>query len=116
MKKPTQCVLWEHPELVLEPLKDRFERIDTYVDESHLMRFLLKCRECGQLYFFELYEEINWEGGNDPQYSTYIPVETKDEIKTLNSASPFGLLDFSPRLQEDFPKDAKKPTVRWIGK
>jgi hypothetical protein len=62
MKKPTQGVLWEHPELVLEPLKDRFERIDTYVDESHLMRFLLKCRECGQLYFFELYEEINWEG------------------------------------------------------
>jgi hypothetical protein len=116
MKKPTQCVLWEYPELVLEPLKDRFERIDTYVDESHLMRSLLKCRECGQLYFFEFYEEINWEGGNDLQYSTYIPVETEDEIKTLKTASPFKLLDFSPRLQRDFPKDAKKPRVRWVGK
>ncbi len=92
-----------------------FERIDTYVDECHLVRSLLKCRECGQLYFHEFYEEIDWEGGNDPQYFTYVSVETDDEIETLKSASLFGLLEFSPRLQRDFPKD-EKPKVGWVGK
>src|SRR5271166_737101 len=118
MKKPTQCALWEHREPLLEPgkLKDLFGRIETYVDEDHLVRSLLKCRECGQLYFHEFYEWIDWEDGDDPQYSTYIPVETEDEIKTLKTASPLGLLNFSPRLQRDFPKDAEKPRVRWVGK
>lgn len=118
MKKPTQCALWEHPELLLKPgkLKDLFERIETYVDDDHLLRSLLKCRECGALYFHEFYEWIDWEDGNDPQYSTYIPVETDEEIKALKTASPFGLLGFSPRLQRDFPKDAARPTVRWVGK
>jgi hypothetical protein len=99
---------WEHPELLLEPgkLKDLFERIETYVDDDHLVRSLLKCRECGAFYFHEFYEWIDWEDGNDPQYSTYIPVETDEEINALKTASPFGLLGFSPRLQRDFPKDA----------
>jgi hypothetical protein len=115
MKNPEQCALWKMPGLIGDPQKDLFERIDTYADESHLSRCLLKCRECGQLYFFEFYEEIDWVSGNDPQYSTYIPVETEDEIACLKKASPFGLLQFSPRLQRDFPADAKKPTVRWVG-
>jgi hypothetical protein len=114
MKKPTQCVLWEQPELVGS--QDRFERIHTYVDESHLFRDLLKCRECGQLYFFEFYEEIDWENGNDPQYKTYIPVETEDEINTLKNASTHELLQFFPRLQTDFPANAQKPTSHWVGK
>lgn len=86
MKKPTQCVLWIQPELG------------------------------GQLYFFEFYEEIDWEGGNDPQYTTYIPVETNEEIETLKKSSPLELLQFFPRLQIDFPKEAKEPKVWWNGK
>lgn len=116
MKKPTQCVLWEKPDLVSGPLEDRFELIDTYVDESHLFRHLLKCRECGQLYFFEFYEEIDWEDGNDPQHSTYIPVEIDEEIEMLKNASNFELLQFFPRLQQDFLADAEKRSIRWVGK
>ena len=118
MKNTTQCALWEHPEPLLEPAKrdDLFELIETYVNENHLVRSLLKCRECGQLYFYEFYEEVDWEDGDDPQCSTYIPVETDDEIKTLKTTSPIGLSDFSPRLQRDFPKGAEKPTVHWVGK
>lgn len=111
-KANTMCVFL----LDLQKRQDFFELIGTYVDESHLMRDLLKCRECGQLYFHEFYEEIDSEDGNDPQYITYMPVETEDEIKTLKAASQFGLLAFSPRLQKDFPMDAEKPAVRWIGK
>ena len=62
MTEPTQCVLWLEPELA-EPLKDRFNLVETYVDEAHWWRHLLECRECGQLYFFEFYELVDWEGG-----------------------------------------------------
>jgi len=114
MKEPRQCVLWTKPELVNESKASRFERLETYVDESHHWRYLLKCRECGQRYFFEFYEEIDWSGGNDPQYSTYIPVDSDSEIETLKQTSPFGLLQFGPRLQKDWPKDADRPTLRWV--
>ena len=114
MKDPAGCVLWEKPELVLEgTVKDRFERLDTFVEESHWWRYLLRCRECGQLYFFEFNEEVDWEHGNDPQYTTYIPVETAGDAKALSKLSPMELLSHRPRLQKDFPKSAAKPSVRW---
>jgi hypothetical protein len=68
VKAPTQCALWKKPELIDEPRQNRFELLETFVDESHLSRELLRCKECGQLYFFEFYEEIDWEDGNDPQF------------------------------------------------
>jgi hypothetical protein len=113
MKAPTQCALWKKPELVDEPRENRFELLETFVDESHLSRDLLKCKECGQLYFFEFYEEIDWEDGNDPQYSKYIPVENGAEIEMLKKASPLKLLQYLPQLRHDFPKDAKSPKTYW---
>jgi hypothetical protein len=86
MKNPTQYALWENPALVAGPMKETFDLVDTYADKSHLLRYLLKCRECGQLYFYEWYEEIDWVDGNDPQYSTYIPVESGAEIEQLKNA------------------------------
>jgi hypothetical protein len=118
MKSPTQCVLWENPALVAAK-EPGFERIETYVDGDHLDRHLLRCRECGQLYFYEFYEEIDWDGGNDPQYRTYIPVESDTEIEALKTkeASPWETLNYSPRLLRDWPKDAPEPLPpRWIGK
>jgi hypothetical protein len=115
MKAPTQCALWARPELINE-LKDRinhFELLETFVDESHLDRDLLKCKECGQLYFFEFYEEIDWEDGDDPQYWTYIPVETGAEIETLKKASRLKLLECLPQLRRDWPKGAKSPKTYW---
>jgi hypothetical protein len=114
MKVPTQCALWTNPELTSGPLKERFDLIDTFVEESHHWRYLLKCRECGQRYFSEFHEEIDWEGGNDPQYSTWIPVDSDSEIETLKRTSPSELLQFAPRLQNDWPKDATSPTLRWV--
>ena len=98
------------------PMKEGFELIDTYADESHLRRYLLKCRECGQLYFFEFYEWIDWEHGNDPQYSKYIPVPTVEDAQMLRKASQTELLLFSPSLNIDFPRDADAPIIYWAGK
>lgn len=114
MKPPTQCVLWDQPELVLGPVSQLFELLETYEKESHFWRYLLKCRECGQLYFYEFYEEIDWEGGNDPQQSIYIPLESKDEIEALNMRTSFELRQCFPRLHKDFPRDASQPGVQWV--
>jgi hypothetical protein len=116
-REPTQCIFWDDPNPVRStPMKELFELIDTYAYESHLRRYLLKCRECGQLFFFEFYEWVDWENGNDPQYSKYIPVSNLDEAEMLKNAEPHDLLRFSPSLNIDFPKDAEVATIYWSGK
>ena len=115
MKDPVGCRYWTEPERAFDgPMKDLFRQLELFVEESHWWRYLLECRECGQKYFFEFYEEIDWVGGNDPQYSTYIPVDSDDEIETLKATSYLELLSHTPRLQKDFPRDAETPTVRWV--
>jgi hypothetical protein len=116
--EPTQCRLWQKENLT-DPdsiSADNFEVLHTFVDESRLCRRLVKCKECGQLYFYEFYEEIDWKEGNDPQYCTFIPIETRDEAETMARVSPLELLRFGPRLQKDWPAGEDKPTIRWIGR
>ena len=111
---PAQCVLWEQPDLVTTP-RGRFETVETYEDESHLRRALVKCRESGQLYFYEFYEHVDWDNGDDAQYSTYIPVPARDEALRMKDLPVYELLRYSPRLQWDHPTG--KPTrLSWIGK
>jgi hypothetical protein len=84
--------------------------LHTYEDESHLMRHLMKCNACGQLYFHEFYEIVDWKDGNDAQYSTWIPIEDVESADWLNKMSPLELLRFAG-LRIDFPSDAKKPSA-----
>ena len=114
MRNPTQCVLWDKPERFKGPLKDQFERLETLVDESHWIRHILKCRECGQRYFYEFYEVIDWVDGEDPQYRTLVPFDTEEELEALRASNHMTLLEFSPRLQRDWPKGVDAPTVGWI--
>ena len=110
LRHPTQCVLWEHPDRVAAPFSEVFEMVDSYEDDTHLTRSLCKCRECGQLYFCEWYEWVDWEHGNDKQYSTFIPVQTTEEITALKQTTVFTLMRYFPRLQCDRGKTG------WIGK
>ena len=115
--EPRQCLYWRDPKRVRDStLKEQFELVAPYADDSHLRRYLLKCRECGQLYFFEFYETIDWDNGNDPQYTKYIPVSAIGDAEELSRLGPSGLLNASPRLCIDFPKEAKSPIVYWVGK
>lgn len=118
MITPTKCHLWNKEELTEEDIipRNNFELLKTYVDESHLWRYLLKCKDCGQLYFYEFYEEIDWKEGKDPQYTTLIPVASDEEAKKMAELSTIEILKFSPRLQSDFPSNAEKTKVHWIGK
>jgi hypothetical protein len=84
-----------------------------YADDSDFKRHLLQCYECGQFYFFQFRETIDWEKGNDPQYTTFIPVSTVDEGAELARLPWHGPREIVPRLCIDFPEDARKPTVYW---
>jgi hypothetical protein len=111
---PTQCELWEQPDLVTTP-RGRFETVESFTEESHLKRALLKCRECGQLYFYEFYERVDWDDGDDAQYSTYIPVPARETALEIDKQNNMGLMLYSPRLQWDHPT-GKPAALRWIGK
>ena len=106
---PTQCELWENPGRASAEFSEIFDEIASYEDSSHLSRSLHKCRECGQLYFFEWMEWVDWDGGNDRQYSTLFPVRTEEEIEAMKRASSFDLMRYYPRLHLD-----GKPS--WNGK
>lgn len=97
----------------LIPTSVRFDLLVTLEEESHIFRYILKCKICGQLYFFEFYEEIDWEKGDDPQYVTYIPVKTAEEADILNTKSSMELLGVGPRLQHDSGK-GNTDEVRWV--
>jgi hypothetical protein len=110
----TVCVLWKEPERVNGPMQDRFELLETITKSSHWWRYILRCRCCGQNYFFEFYEEVDWESGKDPQFSVWVPFDTDEQLSALKAYSPKQFEDVVPRLCKDWPKEAEKPSLSWI--
>ena len=74
--------LWKTRNLSIDQLRGSFECVKTFEEESHLTRRMLRCKECGHVYFYEFYEEVDWSEGKDAQYITWIPV---DEWRALRS-------------------------------
>lgn len=113
MKKPTQCVLWNRTGLTPEDLN--LEMVKVFIRSDHIERNLFKCRECGQLYFHEWYEHINFKHDDD-MYDTYIPVETDEDINTLLEAkSSADLAKFLPQLHGSYTNN-QNDSLRWIEK
>lgn len=114
LEAPERCVLWREPALIDRPLKETFEHVRQLHDSSHWWRDLLRCWECGQLYLQEFYEEIDWDGGHDAQYVTFVPVADEAEVRTVDGmAMGFAFLA-TPSLRKDWPSgpDAVK-TIGW---
>jgi hypothetical protein len=111
MKKPTLCALWKKN--TFTPASMNLDLVTVLSRTSHIERDLLKCRECGQLYFHEWYEHVRFKHGAD-MYDTYIPVETEKDIeeltRTKDSAS---LAKFIPQLHGSFT-NGRGDHLRWI--
>ncbi len=116
VKEPTQCHLWQKQDLSSSDLDPKtFEVIKVFLDDDRLKRKLLKCKDCSQLYFYEFYEEIDYIGGNDPQYRTFVPVESKEQAEEISNKSLWEIHTYFPRLLCDFPKDADRPiSPKWV--
>lgn len=85
-----------------------FETVKMFFESSHLDRGILKCKKCGQLYFYEFYEHVDWISGNDKMYDTYIPI-AKEDLDMFRDKSTIGLLQFSPRILWD-----NDGSIKWI--
>jgi hypothetical protein len=103
----TQCHLWQAQ--TIPESKLRLRVVKTLVDDSHDVRSIKKCRDCGQLYLYEFHEEIDWINGEDPQYRSLTPLRSIAELH-----DPDGDLADRPRLQWDWLKE--KETPHWVGR
>lgn len=111
MKAPTQCTLWSRKNLT--PLDLNLELVKVYTRTSHIERDLLKCRECGQLYFHDWYEHVNFNH-DAAMYDTYIPVETEEQIETLsNIEKSADLAAYVPQLHGSFTND-RNDDLKWV--
>lgn len=115
--EPLSCHLWiTTPKREDIRIQENFDTLKSYDEDSHLMRALLRCKKCGQLYFYAFDEEVDWKGGEDAQFRTWIPIASVEEAALLNGQSRLQFAKFSPRLEYSWPSDAEAPTLNWIGK
>lgn len=113
-KNPVQCHLWSKDRFVNEDL-DCLAFVREYFDAPHLSRLLSRCEVCGQLYFGEFYEVVDWYHGDDKQYVTLIPVESESEADEISELTPFELLVIQPSIRYD-SHDSKGRGIHWSGR
>lgn len=110
------CLINSDPHSFIERrIHEVMELVETLAKESHLFCYILKCRSCGQLYYYEFFEEIDWIDGKDPQRTIYIPVDSIEEAQMRGKAPPGMAVHGRPYLLYDFPKEASTPKLTWIG-
>jgi hypothetical protein len=91
--------------------RDGLSRLRELIDESHFIVAILACPRCEQRYVSVFTEMIDWEGGNDPQYWTLLPItesEAEDLIRqeaSLDEVSLNALGRGRRSLRRDHPKD-----------
>jgi hypothetical protein len=88
------------------------------INEPHFHVNILSCARCTQRFVSVFTEWIDWEGGDDPQYWTLLPItetEAADLIRRHSSLTKSSLnaLGRGRRcLQQDYPK-AAAPRTWW---
>ena len=113
---PIQCHLWQHEDPVVDvaAVHRAFAQVQSYLEDSHHIRRLLRCEQCGQLFYYGLSEVVDWIGGEDPQFRIYIPVASERQAERFSTLGTFDLRQFVPRLQVDWPAGQSRPIARWI--
>lgn len=113
-RQPAQCHLWAKDCFADEDL-DCLVFVKEYIDSPHLSRWLSRCELCGQLYFGEFYEVVDWNKGDDKQYATLIPVESESEADEISELSPFQILMMHPMIVDD-SHDKTGKGIHWTGR
>lgn len=113
---PYECILWRNDNPSIELVRSALEVVATYLDDSHLIRRVLRCKECGHLYFYEFYEVIDWQEGKDGQYWTWVPVDDEESAGNLTRLTVQQILGYLS-IRYDFPKgsDAARGP-EWYGR
>ncbi len=104
--KPDQCHLWSSP-LTWEMLQDTLGNLKWYKKDYHYARQLKRCNSCGQLYFHEFYEEVDFRDGEDRQYFIFIPVDNIKAADELNQLTRLELTSLPGIYKYSPPYDAE---------
>ena len=103
-----KCVLKDIDRFSHKDLQKILDLVKVYFQESHHSRKLYRCKECGQLYLYEFNEEVDYVGGNDPQFYRYVPVEDEAAAELLSKA-PQLEVECRYGIHIDWPSDAESP-------
>jgi hypothetical protein len=106
---PIQCHLWTKNVLTEDDFD--FEKVETLYESSHFDHIIYRCKKCGQLYFYDFYEWVDFENGNDKIYITYVPISAIEEGIKMNDNPNLQMKDFSPRLLWE-----PDGSIFWVGK
>jgi len=87
--------------------------------EPHFIVQLRRCAECGQQFVWVFSESVDWEGGEDAQHRSVVPI-SEDEAQALEhlgglvEAESLAALGAGRRyLVTDWPKGAEHATIDW---
>lgn len=112
---PEKCHLWTKDWIKSDDFY-QLVLVERYLDDDHHKRQLMRCPDCGQHYYKEFFETIDWVNGNDPQYRTYVPiVPTTETIDLLNSLDSTKLNTLVPILVDLWPAEGDR-IIKWVGK
>lgn len=77
LQSSCSCCLMKKKELSLEDLR-QLKHVDTLIDSSHFSLSLMVCPECRQMYLHCSIEILDWEEGDDDDWSFYTPVTDQE--------------------------------------
>jgi len=94
------CHLFGKGEIVLEDLKS-LEVVEVLHDDgSHYERSVKRCKECGAWFLYDFIEYVNYSGGDDAIYCTYVQADSKEfALRMHESNKP--IRDFFPAICDD---------------
>lgn len=90
---------------------------DRLAGESHFGVTLRHCTRCQQQFLFVFTEFVDWDGGEDDQYTDVVPISAEEAAQARERAEDLAFLgslgDGRRRLSTAWPRTAKEKTVAW---
>jgi hypothetical protein len=95
------------------------ERIAELVDRNHFIISIRQCRVCQQFYVSVFTEFVDWQGGDDAQYHTIVPVTVEEAAILIGRGKQVDLpaieaLGIDRRsLKTSWPTGAAQRRIYW---
>ena len=95
----------------------RLEHARDLASESHLAVSLWHCRACGQALVWVWMEFIDWQGGDDAQYTTLVPIDQVElaEIERMGAALDLDFIGALGRDRRRLDRDLPTRKPGWLG-
>jgi hypothetical protein len=109
----------EDPAEALRHRRHGVKRDVVLVDDPHFIVAIGHCGECSQSYLSIFTEFVDWQGGDDAQYTTIVPLTGEETAALVGRGGDLdlralGALGEGRRyLMSDWPTGASEQRTRW---